>query len=353
MKTFFLLAGLLVGTVSLAQDFTIKELVLKEATEDFKKSVYPLFQSSVRPKAADVINKTLQMTEFGQIRVEKNPQAFLQSEKVVNDYSAHEYGLVYQNDRCLLLRTTEYTTPSMHHSGISESFYYFSKINGDRLFQESFFTTQGWASVKKLLLARLEKQINQLLKEWGEDSEAGRKGNEDCITDMRNLVNDLTPAWLDILPGNKQVKFSTPWCDYSIHGGSRLDLVLQWEEIYPYTTAAWRYYWLKENTTPAIHPVNHTWTGLINNKIPVTFTLRQEEGSTAIVGLEVYDNYGGGIRLGGKITGNTVELNELDDKDQVAGIFELTTGGGKMSGLWKKPDGSKSYPVSLVVGSGN
>jgi hypothetical protein len=353
MKSFFLLAGLLVGTVSLAQDFTIKELVLKEATEEMNKSVYPLFQSSVNPKAASVINKTLQMADFGMIWVEKNPQPFLQSENVKKEYSARGYELVYQNNRCLLVRTIEYTPASMNNRGVYPTAYYFSKKNGDRLFAENFFTTEGWPQIKKLMLAQLEKQITRQLKEWGQDSEQGRKENADCIQDMRNIINEIVPASLEILPATRQIKFAMPWCEDSSITAPQVELVLRWEEIYPSTTAAWKYYWLQENTTPASHPVNHVWTGTINNKIPVTIMLRQEDGSTTLHGLEVYDNYGGGIRLGGKITGNTVELQELGDKDQVAGVFELTNSGGKMSGLWKKPDGSKSYPVMLVVGSGN
>ena len=76
-----------------------------------------------------------------------------------------------------------------------------------------------------------------------------------------------------------------------------------------------------------------------------------EKDDSKIEGIEVYDNYGGGIKILGGKSGDSYWLNEMgEDGKTVLATFEVAPINGKLVGHWKKADGSKTLGFVATMG---
>jgi hypothetical protein len=89
-----------------------------------------------------------------------------------------------------------------------------------------------------------------------------------------------------------------------------------------------------------------TFEGTINNKFSIKMTLTKK--ATRLSGTYCYKSKGKPLKLDGTIDKSGIlKLKEFDNTGNMTGIFEGQLQGEKITGYWKKPDGSKKMTFSV------
>jgi hypothetical protein len=362
MKYVFLsLWALALTVICNAQILTHSQFVISE-DEGKPYSVYPIFSSTTKPKVAAAINKALQMTDFEGIKTPKNPGVFANQPQ--DEYTKWSYSVDYSNDRLLRVITTKWTPPGgMHTPAYTATHeYFFDTFTGDRVYVADLFTQEGFKMAKQIFRERLTglatKRFDELVKKYP-DNKGELPTLESCLPEMMTTVEKYAFYFVKLNADAKNISFEGGWCsegDYEIVPellGDTFGVTLKTDELKDLTSQSWNYYVARGQPRPVAHPINHTWAGTLGGKIPLTLVIRLSEDGKTIGGQEVYDNYGGGIKIEGGRAGEAYWLNERDNNNNKVGYFEFTAANSELVGVWKKADGSKTMEFRAKIAGAN
>lgn len=301
-------------------------------------TVYPQLSSKAKPKAAEAINKALQLADFREIRAQKNPNGV----KIAKDNTYWRYNIEMPTDRLIII-TTIHTIINLERRDAPDVDryyrYYFDAHTGDRLYLRDFFTQPGNIKMKM----EVEKELF--------DSMTDRYGSVD-----QNCANYVRSSWesdrvrMRLNPYSRKFHFEETDCegeepDGSDHG--MFKAVLDWGTVAPNFSSSGKYYF-DNGPLPAVNTVSHTWTCLLGTNLRVTLALR-EAADKSVSGVEVYDYYGTPIPVRGKFQNGVLTLDELDAKGIAVATYEAKLDGRRLSGTWTKADKSRTLPFTAAI----
>jgi hypothetical protein len=87
------------------------------------------------------------------------------------------------------------------------------------------------------------------------------------------------------------------------------------------------------NAVPPANPYNQLLVGKVG-QAPITMRLGARNGDGSVSGFYFYNKYRTAISLFGKATGNTIELQESDSKEQTPPLIRATISGESLKGHW-------------------
>ncbi|GHN01976.1 hypothetical protein WSM22_34650 [Cytophagales bacterium WSM2-2] len=323
-------------------------------------NIFPLFKSATKPRVAATINRALQIFSFNHTNVEKNPGDYEDTDR----YSKWNYTVDYSNDR--LLRVTLlhfFPKQSMNTPDRTENVdFWFDTNTGDKVQLWYFISREKLPQMKSrvadIMEQTMRKRHAELVKKFPpKDFGKALPKLEENIARMRTEITNPDQMFDGYNVNDKTFTFYSYWTvdDYREEMEADLDqtiiVVFGPAELKPFTSDFWSYYILRTSTTPPTpDPITHMWSGMIGGKIPVTFMITSQPGSTDITGFEVYDNYGGTLTLKGGVRGTSYWIDEADEKGVKTGSFEFTSVNGKLKGTWKNGNGTKSMDFKAVIG---
>jgi hypothetical protein len=314
--------------------FRASGFTLARAIDNDYSSFFPSFQSAIKPRTANTINKVLQLAETHKISTAKNPYVI----------TGYWWGDVTMPTNRLIIVSLKHTVfdDSRRDRPQLDYFtsYYFDSHSGDRIYFNDLFSQDGLRQITTIGNgALIDSRIQQDDTPDGDCKKllAERWANEQ----IRFTVN----------PYSRAFRFETGDCDGKIFGeefDKEYYAAVPWEKISPTLTPLGKFYF---DNGPVVTNTNvsHIWTAIINEKIPLTLTLRMTEDGK-VAGEEVYDNYGEKIFVQGNFSNGVLILNELDSNNKPVATIEATLMDRKLVGKWTKGDGTKTFSFTARIG---
>lgn len=308
--------------------FTLEDPFYKLETEH--NSYLPWFNSVIKLRTANTINKTIQLAEFHKIKTPKISQL---EDNRMNPWWTD---VTMPTNRLLIVSLSHHVTDYSRRDRPSLDFYtsyYFDAMSGDRIYLTDFFSKEGFQQVSSI--------INSFLFE--------KEAEEEC----RKVLPDYwlrNGIRLTVNPYTLDFKFAIDECRAKEFGEEyeEYQLTIPWSKISPALSPVGKFYF-DNGPIVAITNVTHTWSALINQKIPLTLALRTSPDGK-VTGEEVYDNHGESIKVEGTFTNGVMTLHELDGNGKSFATIEATLQGRKLEGKWTNADGTKTFTFSAGVG---
>ena len=244
----------------------------------------------------------------------------------------------------------------------NELHYWFDTASGDRVMPWQFISEEGLPRMKLLVADRMgeamKKRYAEIVKKFPQKEFASSLPNlEENISSYKKKIADPDMFAYEYNPAAKNFTFFASWTasydreELEAELGNGIQVILPTADIKPFASQCWLYYILQSsNTPPAPDPISHTWSGMIGEKIPVTFIIINHPAGTIISGLEVYDKHGATLILKGGMKGTGYWFDEIDEKGTKTGSFEFTSANGKLTGTWKNGDGTKTMDFKAAIG---
>lgn len=293
---------------------------------------YPVFKSEGNSRAADAVNKALQLEDFGELISDDNRDQFFPENDTIN----RQYFVKRINDNMLLVSTAisygedhDYTREYQQR--------YFNARTGDEIRVGDLIVADSSQAFAKMVTRELVRAMQR----------AG-VGKSKCVSFLRK-------AWEEdrVLMGLRKsngpiLTFQTPVCNLEEYKTSpAFDLwkgELRMDEIEPYLTEYFFHLAQDEVSDPFTDPFARTWHGTLDGETHVTLILRTptNEGYPMYGGYFVYNDIGKPVNFQATTNGDdkltVVELDETG-KNEVA-TFEGLLQDGKLVGTYKKKDGT-------------
>jgi hypothetical protein len=327
----------------------------KPDSEEDIDSRFPIIKSN-KPEVARNMNTMLQMETFGMLLTEKRKADLLKTQDE-NPFARTNlnYSVTKISARFLYVDILTYhLRNSMSLNGdYATKRYYFDAQTGQRIHFRDFFTDAGYAQLTKRGIEGFRGSfVNTMKRYQGDDFslEKVQELNEECECDCLEHINKAFCS-IDLLFDSPagSIVFTMPDCDWMNprqHDMYRAELTLT--EAKAWLSDYGKYIVL--GGTPVVNPSPYykLWKGTLGGKIATTFYLWPDCSGTTIRGLEVYDSFGACILLGGSVKGQAFSFGELDGNGKAVATFDVMLQYGKLTGTWKKTDGSKTMTFEAM-----
>jgi hypothetical protein len=315
-----------------------------------------LIIKSNKPEVERSINTMLQMETFGMLLTERRKVDLLKAQDE-NPFARTNlsYSITKVSARFLYVDILTYrfrNSMSLNGDYVTKR-YYFDAQTGQRVHFRDFFTDAGYAQLTKRGIESFRGSFVNIMKRYQGDDfslEKVQELNEECGCNCLEHINKAfcsTDLLFDSPAGS--IVFTMPDCDWMNprqRETYRTELTLT--EAKAWLSDYGKYIVL--GGTPVVNPspYHKLWKGTLDGKIATTFYFWPDCNGTTIRGLEVYDSFGASIPMGGSAKGQTLSFGELDGNGKAVATFDVTLQNGKLTGTWKKADGSKTMTFEAV-----
>ncbi|MEJ0055547.1 MAG: hypothetical protein WDN75_07760 [Bacteroidota bacterium] len=285
--------------------------------DTMKNVQYPLFRSVKNPKAAETINQSLQLLDFGHLVTDEHP---------VDEASpkARRSFVVKRISNNLLLVATVAITGSGEDIRGMYNQHYFNALTGEAVYPEQVFDS-----------AR-EKEIAQKVDDLF--LSGSRKKDDGC---MQYLDGAWESNRVLMIPSasSEKIYFQTSGCDddYLGTGFDKMVTVKGYmqefgEYMTPYFTSL-----LEDSPVAPDEGIAHLWHGTIGESTAVTLLLRESEGK--VTGIEMYDADGRVVNFEATFENNRLTLREFDSQGKTLGTIYASVKEDLLNGTWTSGEG--------------
>ncbi|HZY77896.1 MAG TPA: hypothetical protein VFE50_00140 [Cyclobacteriaceae bacterium] len=320
MKSLLVCFLLFAGHISIAQVFTIKTI---DRGEGYK---FPLIESKQRPAVAKKMNDVIQ-TDLGTNPGYTNP---FDSVNFEDEYS-FEVGVV--NESIISLTVTGAHSGCGYH--VTTNRYLFNSRTGENIDIGKIYAADGEAKLKKALHKMWVESIKPLVS----DGTFGETYKECLAAAQKNPDIYIAQTFIK----NYGISYRAGYC---LDGSnSNVD-----QASGPYDLSFGQLLHILSPTGFALFidqpsgPLRNLLRGTIDGKYPISLVLLPGKTSDMVGGLIVYDRIGTPINLAGKVQGNQIVFNELDEANNPLSNIEVTWDGKKLTGSFTNLKTRKQMP---------
>jgi hypothetical protein len=342
---------------------------LGPAFQDYK---FPEVFSVAKSQVAQNINTILQVSELMHPPGKYKKHPF---EKVMRDtanccamVSYYDWERPGRFSNILSLKLTGEATGA--YSEGFENFYHFDLQTGQPIGLRDMFTKEGWQKIAQKANQRVKKQLQDFLKEINKDLQ--KKNLKD---DEKEMLEDQKSMYDNCLSYNKfdgeteyRSFYFTRDSFYVIagrcsnHAMRAIDDLDEFVIGFKQTEIASGFTEYGKNilsgkliSSPPLNLSNKLFSGLINNKYPVSFYLQRIYSDGSAAATYWYEKQKMLIEMSGSVKRSRIQFTEYDDEKKSdrrveRGFFDLVWDGGfKLTGTWTDRRTGNKLPVSLTL----
>ena len=331
MKYFHLLCFFLAASVAYGQ-LTIKPITVASEGND-ETLTFPVVVSQQQPVIARKIYT--QLLKGGlELPAESTTQ---QVQEAMQSWTSFGYSVLLHSDKVFTLRINRTGT---HYIPNNVTFS-FDVRNGEMIDMNKLFTSR-LSTVKKSLMEEWKGRIKGHL-----NDERGSEYKE-CL-DQANQTSELEISEMCIVDNG--VEFAGTSCldvtSFAMEGNTRdpfnRSFNQLWFALSPYGLS----YFI--DPSPAGSVFNVVLHGTIDQKYPVSIILFAPKQGGEITGFEVYDKFGQDISVKGKMDGNTITVQELDNTGKPQATLQGTWDGSNWQGTFTNSKTGKVLSLRMTA----
>jgi hypothetical protein len=318
--------------------------------EDDIDSRFPIIQSS-DPAVAQNINMVLQMAQFGYVFNDLRKADLLKAQGADPSSRTNlDYTFTPQTDRLITIDiSTFYRNNTMSMNGYyTTKRYYFDTDTGQQIHYKQLFTEAGYHKLTVQGIDGLRASFIEVMKRYDSKFDGSQESinnlDAECECNCAAHINNAfcsDETTIDLSPN--ALTISTSDCDWmNPRSHDTYQVQIGKDKIMLLLSDYGKY--VLFGGTPVVNPspLYKLWRGTLGGKIKISFMLKAGCDQSKITGSEIYDKHGVCIPLAGRYGNQTLIVDELDDKGNKLATIEATLKDGKLTGMWKKADGSKT-----------